>query len=90
MNPLKRPDGFIVTQAKLDTLNTLIDGSNCRQAVEHPIPRMANPNGNHHNANAVQQSTYRSSYCRGVASTSRSSRTYDNAKLQEECPWCYR
>ena len=47
MNPLKRPDGFIVTQAKLDSLNTLIDGSNCRQAVEraigHPIPRTANP-----------------------------------------------
>jgi len=33
MNPLKRPDGFIVPQAKLDTLNTLIDGSNCRYAL---------------------------------------------------------
>lgn len=57
MNPLKRPDGFIVTQAKLDSLNTLIDGSNCRQAVEraigHPIPRTANPDNNSPNANAL-------------------------------------
>ena len=57
MNPLKRPDGFIVTQAKLDALNTLIDGSNCRQAVEraigHPIPRTANPDDNSPNSNAL-------------------------------------